>query len=408
MKKKPVSLIKELRAFGSFLPLSDREIISRVSKGEDLQFIDIGIVRKNYKLLKFSFPYAKIYCAVKALSLQKKVSSIVPRGGMISLLDHLGSHFEIATVEEYRKLKSLGISPKRIFFTHPDKDDLEVEESYKGGVRFFVSDSLSDLNILSRKAPGVSVLVRIKTTKAGPGSWFNNRFGISPDRAKKLLKEAQKLSLNPIGISFHCGTQAENPKLWEKPIKDSANIFKDMKETGLTLDYLDIGGGFPAPIKKGIPSYSEYGKVIKTYLKKYFKKDLFPKKIIIEPGRALSGMSGVTIGRVINTKYIDRKYIVTVSPGKYSAGMDGIGYNVNFYFKSGHSLSCPEQDFILGSVYGKACSTIDIIEASVRVPKKLQSGDLVVFSGTGAYSSHTSSSNWCGRKSPTQIIFDSQ
>ena len=162
--------------------------------------------------------------------------------------------------------------------------------------------------------------------------------------------------------------------------------------------------------EENISEYSEYGKIIKTYLDNYFRKDFFPNTIIIEPGRSLSGMCGVTIGRVINTKRINRKYVVTVSTGKYSAGMDGIGFNMNFYISRNGVFYPPGSNvkYVKACVYGKACSSMDVIEKNVKIPINLKSGDLIVFSGTGAYAAHTATPHWCGRKSPTQIIFDSR
>ena len=243
MKKS--SFIKELASFSCPLPITDEEIVERIFSGEDLQIIDLNIIRKNYKILQSAFYYAKIYTAVKALSVQREIPTVVPDGGMISILDHLGSNFEIATIEEFRKLHTLGILSNRIMFTHTDKDFLEMKESYQGGVKTFVSDSISDLKIIAEQAPEAEILIRITAWRQESGEWFNRRFGVSAETAKKLLKLAKNMSLKPIGIAFHVGTQAQSPKSWKKPIQVAGNIFKKMKKEGIELSVLDIGGGIP-------------------------------------------------------------------------------------------------------------------------------------------------------------------
>lgn len=401
--------IKELEPFGPSFPITQREIVERVLSGEDIQIIDLNILRKNYEAIRSAFPYAEIYSAVKALSIQQEIPSIAPDGGMISILDRLGSRFEVATIEEFRKLKSVGVNSKHIIFTHPDKDALEVRESYMGGVKTFVSDSLSDLHLLAENAPQAKVLIRIAAKGEGSGDNFNDRFGLDAESAKKLLRQAEKLSLQPIGLAFHVGTQSESPKLWKQTLQTAGDIFKDMKVEGMSLNTLSIGGGLPAINKEGIPQYSEYGTTIKKYLDDYFGK-LFPQKIIIEPGRGLSGMSGIIIGRVINTKTIGKNYIVTLSVGRFSAGLIGLGLSVNFYLKDKQGHYCSSVNCVSGFVYGKVSASLDRIhiEETMLVPKNLKSGDLAVVSGTGAYAAHAAASNWCGKKFPTQIIFDSQ
>ena len=407
--QKRFSFIKELEPFGKPLPVTQKEIVNRVSRGEDIEVVDLNIVRKNYKAIKEAFPYASIYAAVKALSVQEEIPSVVPDGGMLSILNRLDARFEVATIEEFRKLKLINVSSKHIIFTHPDKDALEIRESYQGGLRTFVSDSLPDLHLLAENAPQSKVLIRIATTMGIEDSGsFNIRFGVDKESAKQLLRQAEQLSLQPIGLAFHVGTQTESPKLWESTIQIAADIFKDMKEEGVSLNTLSIGGGLPARSREEIPEYAQYGTAIKKYLDNSFGEFL-PQEIIIEPGRGLSGMSGVTIGRVINTKTIGENYIVTLSIGKFSAGLFGFGLNINFYLKDKKGFYYSSEDYKLGSVYGKAATGIDRthLEEVVNVPKDLTTGDLAVFSGTGAYSAHIAAPNW-GKKSPTRIIFDSQ
>ena len=399
--KKNILFIKEFRHLG-ISPSQEKKIINRVLNGEDIRIVNLNIIRENYQNIKKAFPYAKIYAATKAVSTK----------GMLKILKEMDSGFEVATVEELQKLIQLNIDPKHILFSHPDKDSLELDDKYTKCLKAFVSDSVNDMEILAKQVPEAKVVIRISSYNNEQN--FGIRFGTNVQDTKKLLKVAKKLNLQPVGLTFHVGTQTETVKVWEKPIKIAGRIFREMEKENIILDTLNLGGGFPALFTKKLPTPWECSKAIKIYLKKYFKHR-YPKNIAIEPGRGISGTAGLTVGRVINTKYLNKnttsEYIVTLSIGRFNAGLIGVGQKMVFYTqnKNRHFLSTQHKKHIPGSVYGKACAHLDIVHITprMRVPKNLKSGDIVVCLGTGAYASQMSS-EWCGKKIPTDIIFDSQ
>ncbi len=415
---KPISLkyttLLDLNTFKS-IPLTEQEIIERVFSGEDIRLLDLNKIRENQTDLETVFPEFDIHIAYKALSSTRSLDM---------LKKEFDAKFEIATVEEFRTLSKKGIKPENIIFTHPDKDALEISETFKGGIRTFVSDSPEDIKLLSKHAPGAKVLIRILpnnefTIDNTQGvENFDERFGVTFENAKKLILMAMSLKLKPAGIAFHVGTQTEYLKTWDNPIKQSASFFRDMKNNGINLTILDIGGGFPM-IHKGVPPLSEFGKSIRKSLHKYFDKDIYPKKIIIEPGRFVSASAGITITRVINVKKNQSNLedsVVTVSTGRYSGGIIHFGYKFSFYSvektENGNRF-CRQfrrNNLVLGHIYGKACASIDRLSMMNKeiIPADLKSGDLMVTTGTGAYTGETATPNWCGKKSPTDIIFDSK
>jgi len=400
--------IKELKSF-PLLPYTETQLIQRVFSGEDIRLIDWNHVRENYKTLQAVFPKFDLHLAYKAFATTRALDL---------LTTEFNAKFEIATLAEFKMLQKAGVAPTNIIFTHPDKDALEISETYKGGVRTFVSDSLMDLSSLSKYAPNANVLIRISThfnskTTSKQLDNFDERFGVSIEQAKALLIEAKKLGLNPVGISFHVGSQTERAMEWVEPIKQAARLFQDMKYEGISLKVLDLGGGFPMRYRTNIPQLKSFGAKIKQSLIQYFPKELYPETLIIEPGRFVSASAGVTLGRVINVKSKEdtKHLLVTVSTGKYSAGVTliGYGYGMSFYnVKKNQKCSAFRDPFVLGDIYGKACASIDKISAEkTLIPMKVKTGDLIVITGSGAYAGEMATSNWCGQKAPTDIIFDS-
>ena len=409
--KKPISqnFIQELNIF-SKIPLTEKQIIHRVKQGEDLRLIDLNVVRQNYRELKQVFSHSQItfYLALKGLITK----------GMPEVLKEEGeTHFEISTIEEMKVLLKKGISVEHILFSHPAKDAFEIKKAFQAGVRKFVSDSQEDLELLKYYAPKSYVWIRIlayKTLKSNKKTeYFDKRFGVTPSQATKLIHLAKKFNLKPKGISFHCGSQNIDPTSWEYPIKTASQIFNSLKKEGIVLDSLNIGGGLPSPVHKNIPPLKKFSISINSYLKKYFQ-NIKLTEIIMEPGRSLSGMAGVTIGRVINVKHSaihPQQYIVTLSTGRFSAGLLGFGLRVNFYFegKNKHLLPYPKiAPMRPAFLFGKTSAYLDkIFESEINVPADLQSGHFVVFKGTGAYAGETMSIRGC-RSNPTDLIFDSK
>jgi len=378
------------------------DIFKKVSSGEDVRLVNLDIVRDNFRKLRQAFSHAIPFIAVKANSSE----------GILETLDKEGSSYEVATIEELKSCLDKGIDPHKILFSHPAKDRVEIAEAYRLGVNKYVSDSEEDLGLIAQHAPGSEVLVRLRTAntdKDGDSlTGFNDRFGVNAEQAKFMLGEASRMGLSASGLAFHVGTQQENVDSWDATIKMSADIFKEMSQKGMSLKYLDIGGGFPSRYKPGLPEYAEYGEAIHASLREHFKDDL--PKILYEPGRSVSATAGLTVGRVINVKHNFERAIVTLSTGRFSAGLFNVGNGMAFYRLSEDgdvtNLS-KDKPHVLADVYGKACASFDTpVEGDdVSVPENLKSGDIVVFSGTGAYSGEMVT-NWCSKEPPRTITYD--
>ncbi len=401
---------EELARFIENSPLTKEEIVARVSGGEDLQLLDLGVVKQNFLELKKSFSFADIHVAVKANSAP----------GVMEVLTAAGASFEVATIEEALFCVDKGVNAQDIIFSHPAKDAVEIAKAAQIGIKTFVSDSEEDIRLIGKHAQGSNVIIRIVAAQEDTDNYFksdedsklrgfNSRFGVNEDDALSLLKYAKHLNLVPYGLTFHVGTQMDDPINWQVPIALAARIFSTASKEGIELEVLDLGGGFPSIHREKIPKLEIFSKEIFSFISESFPQK--KPKIIIEPGRSVSAMAGFTFGRVMNIKNCngDSK-IVTISTGKFSAGLFGVGHSIGFFSAKDMKLEPMRlQDGWPVNFYGKACASFDIpIEGDhLRIPRSLQSGDVIVFSGTGAYTT-TMQTNWCKKSNPSLIVFDSQ
>jgi ornithine decarboxylase len=82
------------------------------------------------------------------------------------------------------------------------------------------------------------------TTNTGAAWPLSDKFGCSPDMAIDLLIDAEKMGLEPHGVTFHIGSQQTNAREWGKALKCIALLFNKLRKDGINLDLLNLGGGF--------------------------------------------------------------------------------------------------------------------------------------------------------------------
>ena len=130
----------------NFMPRERFERIKAFAKDKETPclIIDLDVIRKNYQDLRTYLPFAKVYYAVKAN----------PDDAVVELLRDLGSSFDVATRFELDQLLRLGVEPDRMSFGNTIKKEKDIAYFYEKGVRLYVTDSITDLDKISRAAPG--------------------------------------------------------------------------------------------------------------------------------------------------------------------------------------------------------------------------------------------------------------
>ncbi len=299
---------------------------------------------------------------------------------MLKTLADLGGYFEVASVNEIDFCLNAGVSPEHILYGNPLKKEREIAEAYKRGIREYVFDEYSELEKISRAAPGSRVLCRIIADGKGAVSPLTIKFGAFSHQAEDWLKKAPALGLIPYGVSFHTGSQQLMPESWEKPIQDSAKIFASLEEAGHTLKVVDVGGGFPVSYRKEVPNINVFAKAILKFTKKYFKS---PPLLYTEPGRYMTGDAGFIATEVVQVSqdYQDPDLRwVYLDIGRYGGLVEEkIDYPI-ISDKKGKP-----GPVILS---GQTCDSNDVIYRecfSYHLPSDITDGDRVILAYTGAY-----------------------
>ena len=339
--------------------------------------VDLNIIKQKYQELKKHFDFAKIYFAVKAN----------PAREVISLLKDLGSNFDIASRYELDLVLSLGVTPDRISYGNTIKKAKDIRYFYEKGVRLFATDSEQDMRNIAKEAPGSRVFCRILTEGSDTADWpLSRKFGCHPDMAIDLILLARDLGLQPCGISFHVGSQQRDIGAWDSAIAKVRYIFDYLKDEGIKLSLINMGGGFPVNYISKTNPLQVYAEEITRYLKEDFEED--DPEIILEPGRSLVGEAGILVTEVVlisqkSSTGLDKW--LYVDTGKFNGLIETFDESIRYplYSEARGELS---EDFIIA---GPTCDSQDIMYEYFRnpLPAYIKPGDRIYWLSTGAYTS---------------------
>jgi ornithine decarboxylase len=204
--------------------------------------------------------------------------------------------------------------------------------------------------------------------------------------AMDVLEQAQRLGLEPYGVSFHVGSQQRNTRSWDQALASAASVFRACAERGITLSMVNLGGGFPTKYLKEVPSVRAYGMSIFRALRKHFGNRI--PETIIEPGRGMVGNAGVIEAEVVlvSTKSEqDETRWVYLDIGKFGGLAETMDESIRYPIRTPR-----DGDELAPCVLaGPTCDSADVLYEKVpyQLPVSLEIGDKVLIEGTGAYTS---------------------
>ena len=350
---------------------------ARRLNGEDngpCMVLDLDVVRDNYNAFAKALPDTRVFYAVKAN----------PDHKVLSLLAALGSCFDTASVVEIEQALAAGANADRISFGNTIKKERDIARAFALGVRLYAVDCEAEVEKIARAAPGSKVFCRILCDGSGAEWPLSRKFGCEPSMATSVLEHAHRLGLVAYGLSFHVGSQQRNPRMWDRALSSSAEIFRDLAERGIALQMVNLGGGFPTRYLKDVPAVKAYGQAIFRSLRKHFGNRI--PETIIEPGRGMVGNAGIIEAEVVlisKKSAADTTRWVYLDIGKFNGlaeTMDEmIRYPIRTEFDGDEMAPCV--------LAGPTCDSVDVLyeKKPYDLPVSLEIGAKVLIEGTGAY-----------------------
>ena len=336
--------------------------------------VDLDIVRENYRAFAKALPDSRIFYAVKAN----------PAPELLALLVSLGSCFDTASVAEIEMVLAAGATPERISFGNTIKKERDIARAHALGVRLFAVDCKAEVEKIARAAPGAKVFCRFLFGCAGAEWPLSRKFGCDPEMAVDVLDHAQRLGLDPCGVSFHVGSQQRRTAAWDEALKSAAAIFRACADRGINLSMVNLGGGFPTRYLREVPAVEAYGRSIFRALRRHFGNRI--PETIIEPGRGMVGNAGVIEAEVVlvsKKSEHDRTRWVYLDIGKFGGLAETMDELIRYAIRTPH-----DGDEVGPCVLaGPTCDSADVLyeKRPYDLPISIEIGDKVLIEGTGAY-----------------------
>ncbi|NKE46586.1 type III PLP-dependent enzyme [Roseomonas frigidaquae] len=336
--------------------------------------LDVDRVEQNYSRLKAAMPLARVYYAVKAN----------PAAPILDRLSGLGSSFDAASWEEIQACLEAGARAADISFGNTVKKESAIKAAFAAGVTMFAFDSEPELRKLARSAPGARVYCRILVENKGAEWPLSRKFGCEAAMAKELMVKAAAWGLDPYGISFHVGSQQTQTGAYEAAIARVAMIFTDLKDAGINLRMVNLGGGYPVRYRAEVPEIDAFGDAIMGAMTEHFGNAL--PEMVIEPGRFMVGDAGVVSSEVV---LVSRKAEddpvrwVYLDIGRFGGLAETEGESIRYEFRTPYDGAAEGPV----TIAGPTCDSTDTLyeKSNYRLPMALDAGDQVQLLSTGAY-----------------------
>jgi len=323
---------------------------------------------------------------------------------ILKLFESLGGGLDIVSGGElYRGLKA-GISPDRIVYSGVGKRIDEIDYALKTGILMFNIESLEELELIDKRAGLLKirapVAIRVnpdvdpKTHPYISTGLEKSKFGINTKAAIEGYKVAKLLeNIDIVGIDCHIGSQITEAKPFEEALESLKSLINELKQLGIDIQYLDMGGGLGITYDDESPPHPrEYAKAIVKSLEGTHLH------LILEPGRVIVGNAGILVTRVLFRKSgKNKEFVIT------DAGMNDLMRPT--LYKAFHAIEpvvTNEEPQIMADVVGPLCETGDFLAVDRKISDVKQS-DLLAVMSAGAYG-FTMSSNYCSRLRVAEVM----
>ena len=296
------------------------------------------------------------------------------------LWDNGITHYDVASIAEVR-LVARTLPEATLCFMHPVKAEEAIREAYfTHGVRTFSLDSLEELDKVVRatnEAADLTLCVRLRVSSEHSKLSLASKFGVAPGESKELLFAARQAA-DALGICFHVGSQAMTPEAYSNAME---RVRAAIVEAAVTVDVIDVGGGFPSSYPGMEPPPLEH--FFETIHRAFESLPVsYSSELWCEPGRALCAEYSSIIVRVEKRRGTE----LYINDGAYGALFDAphIGWRFPVELLREPDSRAKDMEF---SFYGPTCDDMDYMVGPFLLPADTQAGDYIEIGMLGAYGS---------------------
>lgn len=327
--------------------------------------------------------------------------------GILNVMAKLGSGFDIVSQGELERVLEAGGESSKVVFSGVAKSRAEIMRALEVGIRCFNVESVAELHHINQIAGEMGKIAPI-SLRVNPDvdahthpyistGLKENKFGVSVDEAREVYKLAATLPhVRITGMDCHIGSQLTELQPFLDATDRLIRLIEQLKEDGITLKHLDLGGGLGVTYTDETPPHpSDYAAALLNKLKGYENLE-----IILEPGRAIAANAGILVAKVQYLKSNEsRNFAITdtgmndmIRPALYEAYMNIIEIDRTL-----------EREKAIYDVVGPVCETSDFLGKQRELA--IAEGDYIAQRSAGAYGA-SMSSNYNSRPRTAEVLVD--
>ena len=365
--------------------------------GTPVYVTDEGRLRENYRKVYNAFSKhmdTKVHYACKANS----------NLAILKILESEGSCIDAVSVGEVMTCIKAGFTPDRILYTGVNVSNEELKAVANLGVKINV-DSASELERLAkiRKTPQVSFRI---TPGVGSGhsdkvitGAKGSKFGIPMKDVIKTYLRAKELGFEPNGVHVHIGSGGQSVEPFMDSMEVLIDVTNQLKENGIDLEFIDIGGGIGVPYRPNEPEMDvdELGR----NLTEMILEETDVRTVMLEPGRYIVCDTTVLLTRCVDVKDAGVKKYIGVDAG-FNTLVRPAMYDSYHHVAIGNKFgrACTSKYDVVGPI----CESGDYLAHDRALPEP-EEGDLVVVYNAGAYG-FAMSSNYNSRPLCREVLMN--
>ncbi len=327
---------------------------------------------------------------------------------VLKLLAGEGAGTDIVSGGELFRALRAGVPPEKIVYSGVGKQEPEIREALYAGILMFNVESRQELEKIDRVAADLGMVAKVslrinpdvdpKTHPYISTGLKENKFGLSIPEALETYQVAKDMrNVDPVGMDCHIGSQLTTIEPFLEALERLKNFNAKLKDMGITIKYLDLGGGLGITYEEEEPPHpEELGQALVQALNGL---DL---TLILEPGRVIAGNAGILVTEVQYTKQTDDKKFVIVDAGMNDLlrpSLYGSYHRIAEVTPAGRTAETVD-------VVGPICESGDFL-AKDRKISGLEPGDLLAVFSSGAYG-FTMSSQYNSRARAAELLVDGE
>jgi len=326
---------------------------------------------------------------------------------LLELLADLGSGFDVVSGNELRKCLEAGAKPEDIVFSGVGKTEEELVLAIKENIFSINIESEEELDRIIKTAKDLEIkaqcMIRINPDISCESHPYiqtglkTSKFGILREGIDSLVEKASKSGLiNLKGIASHVGSQIFNKELIFENLNLLIEIANNLIRQGHALSYIDLGGGL------GISYQEEKELKPRAVLEEVISKlEPLNLNLLLEPGRSISGNTGVLLSKVEYLKKTSDLNFAVIDSGMNDLLRPSL-------YQAWHNISVVEtnnQKELSYEVVGPVCESGDTFGEDRIL--SLNEDSILAIHDAGAYG-HVMSSNYNSRLRPPEILVEGQ